>query len=78
MGSSVGNYHISGANQLCIGYTYDRDSDDMIVPKANSFVDNSSLTYFGENNAKVLYITGGADVTNTELIAWLQANATRV
>ena len=60
---------------LNIGYTWDGQMGGAI-PATNSIVILGAVYYLQVNDT--ISITGGTDATNTDLIAWLEANATRI
>ena len=75
-GSELGVIDMFGSGSLCVGYELDGETMNF-NEKSDSFIDSSSMVQDGENYAKVLYITSGNDVTNTDLISWLKSNATQ-
>ena len=61
-------------SMLYVGYTFNSELEWPFVPTANNLVWMAGISPPQEQ----FTITGGTDVTNTDLIAWLEANATQI
>ena len=77
------NYHYNDktrlGNTMYVGYTYepyslDGDPDDPFIPTANNVFLMPFMYFLMVND--IIEFTGGSDVTNPDLIAWLESHAT--
>lgn len=71
------NDDVEGCSQLGIGYEYSFESG--WGAQANSVwgYNTENFMVYGYEVGNIITITGGSDVTNADLIAWLKANATQ-